>query len=234
MSLPMMRAACPGRGPAAPSPLEAPFLGSRAMHGETPLRVCNHVGSATGLSVCASAHPGSRTSLAVSARDHPYSPCTRSEEAQAAVLRAMERPGSFVLKPQREGGGNNFYDDVLSAKLAVSPRGASPGRVSLMNDPTLSYLSLPWTDAAGGGGTQCPPWERQPGSVFGRRARASVLHPDGEDPTTQEQDRVHARRQEAGLGPRRRRHRCLTRCVSDHAQGPSSRGTASASSVSTG
>ena len=35
----------------------------------------------------------------------------------AAVADAIENPGSYVLKPQREGGGNNLYGDELKAKL---------------------------------------------------------------------------------------------------------------------
>ena len=38
-------------------------------------------------------------------------------EAAAAVADALEHPESYVLKPQREGGGNNLYGDALKAKL---------------------------------------------------------------------------------------------------------------------
>ena len=33
------------------------------------------------------------------------------------VERAMREPSDFVLKPQREGGGNNLYDDELVRAL---------------------------------------------------------------------------------------------------------------------
>jgi glutathione synthase len=35
----------------------------------------------------------------------------------AAVAQALATPKAFVLKPQREGGGNNLYDDELAAAL---------------------------------------------------------------------------------------------------------------------
>jgi glutathione synthase len=36
-----------------------------------------------------------------------------SKEAVDAIIReAMARPNDFVLKPQREGGGNNYYKEV--------------------------------------------------------------------------------------------------------------------------
>lgn len=40
----------------------------------------------------------------------------KDSAAQAAVAEAIRNPGAFVLKPQREGGGNNLYgDDVATA-----------------------------------------------------------------------------------------------------------------------
>ena len=33
------------------------------------------------------------------------------------VDQAILEPNRFVLKPQKEGGGNNFFDDELKAKL---------------------------------------------------------------------------------------------------------------------
>ena len=33
------------------------------------------------------------------------------------VTRALSNPGGYVLKPQREGGGNNLYDDELVSAL---------------------------------------------------------------------------------------------------------------------
>ena len=41
----------------------------------------------------------------------------RDADAVNAVERALGRPDLFVLKPQREGGGNNFYGEDLLKKL---------------------------------------------------------------------------------------------------------------------
>lgn len=38
-------------------------------------------------------------------------------EVNEVVERALLNPSEFVLKPQKEGGGNNFFDDELHAKL---------------------------------------------------------------------------------------------------------------------
>lgn len=35
------------------------------------------------------------------------------ERDESAVQRAIEQPANFVLKPQREGGGNNLYDSEV-------------------------------------------------------------------------------------------------------------------------
>lgn len=40
-----------------------------------------------------------------------------AEGGEAAADMAIERPHDFVLKPQREGGGHNLYDDELEAAL---------------------------------------------------------------------------------------------------------------------
>lgn len=39
-----------------------------------------------------------------------------------AVARAQQNPGDFVLKPQREGGGNNIYDEELKQTLLNSTK----------------------------------------------------------------------------------------------------------------
>ena len=39
---------------------------------------------------------------------------------KAIVEEAIRRPSAFVLKPQREGGGNNIYDEDLREKLLQS------------------------------------------------------------------------------------------------------------------
>ncbi|KAI8914099.1 glutathione synthase [Entophlyctis helioformis] len=44
-------------------------------------------------------------------------PLDESPEGLAAYERALQSPGDFVMKPQREGGGNNFYGDHVREKL---------------------------------------------------------------------------------------------------------------------
>jgi glutathione synthase len=39
------------------------------------------------------------------------------EGGEEATKRALERPEDFVLKPQREGGGNNLYGDEMVRAL---------------------------------------------------------------------------------------------------------------------
>jgi len=41
----------------------------------------------------------------------------RDADAVNAVERALDRPDLYVLKPQREGGGNNFYGEDLVRRL---------------------------------------------------------------------------------------------------------------------
>ena len=40
-----------------------------------------------------------------------------SEEARLAKERALAHPAEYVLKPQREGGGNNLYDKEMMDML---------------------------------------------------------------------------------------------------------------------
>ena len=49
------------------------------------------------------------------------------EEAMEAVKLGLENPGAYVLKPQREGGGNNLYGDELVDALKTYDPAASPG-----------------------------------------------------------------------------------------------------------
>lgn len=54
-------------------------------------------------------------------------PLDKNEEGDAAVKRALENPERYVLKPQREGGGNNVYgEDIPGAleKMADDERSA--------------------------------------------------------------------------------------------------------------
>lgn len=48
-------------------------------------------------------------------------PLDNSEEGQLAKKLAFEQPQNFVLKPQREGGGNNVYKDNIPGHLKSMP-----------------------------------------------------------------------------------------------------------------
>jgi len=41
------------------------------------------------------------------------------DATRAIIARAVANPDDFVLKPQREGGGNNFWGDEMVAKLQM-------------------------------------------------------------------------------------------------------------------
>lgn len=45
-----------------------------------------------------------------------------SKEGEDAIQRAMKHPNAFVLKPQREGGGNNYYGEHVKEKLVQMSR----------------------------------------------------------------------------------------------------------------
>ena len=62
--------------------------------------------------------------------------CQPDAEINDVVERALENPSEYVLKPQKEGGGNNFFEEALeqNLRLAKEARG---------QDPTLStYLVM--------------------------------------------------------------------------------------------
>lgn len=46
----------------------------------------------------------------------------RDPETQEVLGQADAQPDNFVLKPQREGGGNNLYGEALQRRIA-DPRG---------------------------------------------------------------------------------------------------------------
>lgn len=48
-------------------------------------------------------------------------PLDNSEEGQLAKKLAFEQPQNFVLKPQREGGGNNVYKENIPGHLKLLP-----------------------------------------------------------------------------------------------------------------
>ena len=39
------------------------------------------------------------------------------KEVQEVVEKAIQDPNGFVIKPQKEGGGNNFYGDSVKEML---------------------------------------------------------------------------------------------------------------------
>lgn len=43
--------------------------------------------------------------------------CKEGAEVNEIVEKAIENPTDFVLKPQKEGGGNNFFDEELKENL---------------------------------------------------------------------------------------------------------------------
>ena len=51
------------------------------------------------------------------------------DAAAAARLDALRDPGRFVMKPQREGGGNNVYGDAVADALAAMPAGELAGYI---------------------------------------------------------------------------------------------------------
>ena len=62
----------------------------------------------------------------------------RDDAAEAAVADALARPEGYVLKPQREGGGNNFYGEELAGRL----REAEPA-LSDLSDLILMQRIMP-------------------------------------------------------------------------------------------
>ena len=51
-------------------------------------------------------------------------------DCQQAVIKALKNPHDYVLKPQKEGGGNNFYDDeakeLLQKFITADTEGKKP------------------------------------------------------------------------------------------------------------
>ena len=43
--------------------------------------------------------------------------CKEGAEVNSVVESALANPHEFVLKPQKEGGGNNFFDEELKENL---------------------------------------------------------------------------------------------------------------------
>jgi glutathione synthase len=71
-------------------------------------------------------------------------PLDSSPEGEAAVELAMKNPERYVMKPQREGGGNNIYaNDIppLLSKLSVSER-SSYILMDLIQPPSMKNIIL--------------------------------------------------------------------------------------------
>ncbi|CAI7801155.1 unnamed protein product [Closterium sp. NIES-53] len=49
----------------------------------------------------------------------------------AIIAKAIREPSEFVLKPQREGGGNNIYDEEITRKLTELTEAGEAGRQEL-------------------------------------------------------------------------------------------------------
>ncbi|CAI5484933.1 unnamed protein product [Closterium sp. Yama58-4] len=52
-------------------------------------------------------------------------------ERRAIIAKAIQEPSEFVLKPQREGGGNNIYDEEITRKLTELTEAGEAGRQEL-------------------------------------------------------------------------------------------------------
>jgi hypothetical protein len=68
---------------------------------------------------------GARVLPACLPTSHPPTPAPFLRPLQdpgtaGAVRDAMARPEGYVLKPQREGGGNNLYGDALAQRLSCT------------------------------------------------------------------------------------------------------------------
>ncbi|CDK24657.1 unnamed protein product [Kuraishia capsulata CBS 1993] len=71
-------------------------------------------------------------------------PMDDSEEGLAAQKLAFAEPERFVLKPQREGGGNNIYKQNIPEFLEGLPKSEWPGYIlmELIHPPTLKNKIL--------------------------------------------------------------------------------------------
>jgi hypothetical protein len=54
-------------------------------------------------------------------------PLDGSPAADAARAAALADPHAYVLKPQREGGGNNYYNDDVARMLTILPQDEQRG-----------------------------------------------------------------------------------------------------------
>ena len=71
-------------------------------------------------------------------------PLDNNAEGDAAAAAAIASPEKFVLKPQREGGGNNIYGEELRASLGSMPPEGRAGYILMerLYPPTYPNLIL--------------------------------------------------------------------------------------------
>jgi len=66
------------------------------------------------------------------------------EDDEAIIRKALAAPDGYVLKPQREGGGNNFYGQDVAEKLkemSAEDRGAYILMQRIVPRPRLAILT---------------------------------------------------------------------------------------------
>lgn len=73
---------------------------------------------------------------------HPFDDST--PEGRHARKLAFDQPQNYVLKPQREGGGNNVYRDNIPGFLTTIPKSSWSSYIlmELINPPTMSNKIL--------------------------------------------------------------------------------------------
>lgn len=71
------------------------------------------------------------------------------EHVQKIVKEAIENPQDYVIKPQKEGGGNNFYDDDAKSLLErfINPETSSEERESLKQYMIMERINPPMIKA---------------------------------------------------------------------------------------
>jgi glutathione synthase len=71
-------------------------------------------------------------------------PLDQSPEGLQAYQMALENPNRYVLKPQREGGGNNFYGQDISTQLLKMSTKERNGYIlmDLIKPPPLKNIMI--------------------------------------------------------------------------------------------
>ena len=105
---------------------------------------------------------------------HPTQPHTLSRALQtAAVAAARTRPHAFVMKPQREGGGNNIYGEAVKAALAPEADGGlAPDALAgeeMGSTPLWAVNRLPPGECTHASPLPTPPRPAPPGYILMER-----------------------------------------------------------------